>query len=63
MWPLLIGSRYQAARSVACYCYVSLSGEGHHTVTKTGTLRTVPVEGHGDVLPLSFHDIHYFFSS
>jgi hypothetical protein len=27
----------------------SLSGGGHHTVTKTGTLRTVPVEGHGPI--------------
>jgi hypothetical protein len=26
----------------------SLNGGGYHTVTKTGTLRTVLVEGHGD---------------
>jgi hypothetical protein len=27
---------------------VNLNGGGHHTVTKTETLRTVLVEGHGD---------------
>jgi hypothetical protein len=28
----------------------SLNREGHHTVIKTGTLRIVSVEGHGDDL-------------
>jgi hypothetical protein len=36
---------------------VSLNEGGHHTVTKTGTLRTMPVEGHGDDPPLSLRDI------
>ena len=34
----------------------SLSGSVIDTVTKTGNLRTVPVECHGDDTPLIFHD-------
>jgi hypothetical protein len=30
------------------YAKASLNGESHHIVTKIRTLRTVPVEGHGD---------------
>jgi hypothetical protein len=41
---------------------VNLNGGGHHTVTKTETLRTVLVEGHGDDPPLSFHDIPHSLS-
>jgi hypothetical protein len=40
-----------------------LNGGGHHTITKTGILRTVPVEGHGDDPPHSFHDIPHSLSS
>jgi hypothetical protein len=32
-----------------------VSAESHRIVTKTIILRTVPVESHGDDLPLSFY--------
>ena len=36
----------------------SLNGSIIDTVTKTGNLRTVPVECHGDDTPLTFHNTH-----
>ena len=43
-------------RLLAMVCKASLSGSVIDTVTKTGNLRTVPMECHGDDTPLTFHD-------
>jgi hypothetical protein len=47
---------------------VNLNGGGHHTVTKTETLRTVLVEGHGDdpgvmVMTLLSHSMTFLILS